>query len=414
MASRRLLVIEFCLLGFFLLFGGCAEKDLSLLSPDLIPPEIEMLAVEGIRVSWITSEPAQCVVFYGSKKGRYDHYGYNVYDGGIEHYVDLVDITPGRYYLQVLARDGSGNRSVSAETVFEVGGFQDGSYLVYTMVDVGWGDCHLLELPNGKRVLIDAGYGSLGQYEHSGDLYNLFNKRGVQRPSGIKYMVVTHNHADHYGGFLSIIPLYKPQIFFGPAGAYSSVWISLGERLSGAGIKIDSLSAGDDNFSREELAWDNENDVRVKVLASGMGTFYSSGSADDRINSDSIVLKISFGLVDILLAGDAENFVEQILLRDSCPELQCEILKIGHHGNDDATCEPFLRAVRPRVGLISNSLEENNGVFDQTVIDLLNKYNVDYYVTDRAYPNARRQDQPSNANITVTTDGESYVLWTWK
>lgn len=414
MAFRRLLVIEFCLLGFFLLFGGCAEKDLSLLSPDLIPPEIEMLAVEGIRVSWTTSEPAQCVVFYGSENGRYDHYGYNVYDGGIEHYVDLVDITPGRYYLQVLARDVSGNKSVSAETAFEVGGFQDGSYLVYTMVDVGWGDCHLLELPNGKKVLIDAGYGSLGQYEHSGDLYNLFNKRQIPYPAGIDYMVVTHNHADHYGGFLSIIPLYKPQIFFGPAGAYSSVWISLGERLSSAGIKIDSLSAGDDNLSREELAWDNENDVRVKVLASGTGASYSSGSADDRINSDSIVLKISFGLVDILLTGDAENFVEQILIRDSCPELQCEILKVGHHGNDDATCEPFLRAVKPRVGLISNSLEENNGVFDQTVIDLLNKHNVDYYVTDRAYPNARRQDQPSNANITVTTDGESYVLWTWK
>lgn len=316
--------------------------------------------------------------------------------------------------MVVHASDGSGNRSMSDEIVFEVESVPDGKYLVYTMVDVGWGDCHLLELPNGKRVMIDAGYGSIGSFDHSGDLNRFLSARGISAPKGIDYMVLTHNHGDHYGGFLSLIPLYKPQVFFGPQGAYSSVWKSVGSRLSSAGIRCDSLKAGDNNLNKETLAWDNEDNVTVKVLASGSGAFYYSGDPDDRINSDSIVFKISFGKVDILLAGDAEDFVEQILIRDSYQELQCEILKIGHHGNDDATCEPFLRPVRPRVGLISNSLKENNGVFDQTVIDLLQKYNVDYYVTDRAYPNAKRQDPAANANITLTTDGESYVLWTWK
>ncbi len=416
MVMRETSAIAFvaCLICLFLFVTGCAEKDLSLLSPDLTPPAIENIKIEGIRVSWITSEPAQCVVFYGSRKATYNHYGYNVYDGGIEHYVDLLDIGIGKHYLSIHAKDGSGNSSTSNEIVFEVVRVPEGKYLVYTMVDVGWGDCHLLELPNGKRVMIDAGYGSIGDFDHSGDLFRFLSARGISAPNGIDYMVLTHNHGDHYGGFLSLIPLYRPQVFFGPQGAYSSVWQSVGGKLSSVGIRCDSLEAGDNNLNKETLAWDNENNVTVKVLASGSGAFYYSGNPDDRINSDSIVFKISFGKVDILLAGDAEDFVEQTLIRDSCQELQCEILKIAHHGNDDATCEWFLRAVRPRVGLISNSLKENNGVFDQTVIDLLNKYNVDYYVTDRAYPNARRQDPAANANITLTTDGESYVLWTWK
>lgn len=414
MGSRKSLPIEILVVCFVAFLVGCAEKDLWVFSPDTTPPEIQAVTIEGIRVSWTTSEPSQCVVFYGSRKGKYDHYGYNVYDGGIEHHVDLLDIKPGKYYLKVLAKDKSGNQAMTEEISFELGDLPEQNYLVYTMVDVGWGDCHFLELPNRKTVMIDAGYGSGGSIDHSTDLYRFLNARQISPPNGINYMVLTHNHADHYGGFLSLIPVYKPDVFFGPVGAYSSVWESVGSRVSSAGIKPDSLKAGDDNLNKETLAWDNQNNVAIRVLAAGSGALYYLGNPDDRINSDSIVLKISYGQVDILLCGDAEDFVEQILIRDRCDELRCEVLKVAHHGNDDATCEQFLRAVRPRIGLISNSLQENNGVFDQTVIDLLKKYDVDYYVTDRAYPNARRQDQPANANITLTTDGESYVLWTWK
>ncbi len=52
--------------------------------------------------------------------------------------------------------------------------------------------------------------------------------------------------------------------------------------------------------------------------------------------------------------------------------------------------------------------------FDQSVLDLLRAYDVDYYTTDRAYPNAGRYDEAMHGNISVITDGESYIVSVWK
>ena len=94
--------------------------------------------------------------------------------------------------------------------------------------------------------------------------------------------------------------------------------------------------------------------------------------------------------------------------------LDCEILKVGHHANNDASSEEFISVATPRVGLIPNSLAENPGVFDQSVIDLLREYSVDYYVSGFAYRNASRSDDPQDGHVTVTTDGETFTVWTWK
>jgi ABC-type amino acid transport substrate-binding protein len=48
------------------------------------------------------------------------------------------------------------------------------------------------------------------------------------------------------------------------------------------------------------------------------------------------------------------------------------------------------------------------------VINLLRNHNVDYYVTDRVYANAARTAAPQYGNVTVTTDGETYVVSSWK
>jgi len=396
------------------LIGGCAEKDTSVLEPDVEPPQVTDVVLEGGRVLWKTDEPASCVLVYGASSGVYDHYGYNVFDGGRDHYVSLVGTDSGTYYMRVVAWDGSGNTATTDEVVFEVTAPPTDDVLLYTMVDVGWGDCNFLEFPNGTTVMVDAGYGSSGEFPHDSDLFKFLSDRGIAWPDGIDYMVLTHNHGDHYGGFLNLIPLYNETTFIGPAQAFSSVWTSVGAMLDEFNVPRDSVSQGDSNLNKDFLAWDDEHGVEVEVLSAGAGRYYVSGSDDDRINSDSIVLKITYGYVDFLLTGDAEDFVEQRMIKTYGNELDCDILKVGHHGNSDATSEEFLRIVTPRVGLISNSLAENDGVFDESVLKLLREYNVDYYTTDRAYPNAGRYDDVMHGNISVVTDGESYIVFVWK
>ena len=154
--------------------------------------------------------------------------------------------------------------------------------------------------------------------------------------------------------------------------------------------------------------------VEVAVFSAGAGKYMTSGQGGSTGNNDSVVLKVTYGEVDIILCADAEFFVEQRTIKNFGLAVNPEVFKAGHHGNDDATSEEWLNYMKPRVGFISNSLLENDGVFDQSVINLLLDHNVDYHVTDRAYRNAGRNDSPDHGNLTVTTDGETFTVTAWR
>jgi competence protein ComEC len=284
------------------------------------------------------------------------------------------------------------------------------------MLDVGWGDCLFLEFPSGTTVMVDAG--SASDYcgaDHRRDIDTFLSNKGIASPSGISYMIATHDHCDHYGGFpRNLLTRYHDTVFLAPELASRSVWQRVDADLEARDIEHHGLVEGQTSENTAFLNWDPAHGVRVRVLSAGAGRLSGEGQSSGAINCDSAVLKVTYGLVDLLLTGDAEEFVENRLLASYRDQLGCEVLKVAHHGNDDATSGPFLNAVRPRVGLVSNSLAENDGVLDQSVINLLGEYRVDYYVTDRAYINAGRGDEPRHGNLTVTTDGETFAVSSWE
>ena len=197
--------------------SGCSERDESYYMPDLEPPGVLALSEEAGRVSWQTDEDAVCVLAFGAASGDYDHYCYHVEDGGRDHYVDLIDTEPGTYYFRVIATDLAGNEGGTAETSFVITEVPDTDNLRYTTVDVGWSDCHFLELPNGATVLVDAANdGGYGGIDHRAEVDAFLQARGVSSPSGIDYMVATHAHRDHYGGFISLIPRFSDTFFMRP------------------------------------------------------------------------------------------------------------------------------------------------------------------------------------------------------
>ena len=397
------------------LLSGCAQRDESYYEPDLTPPEVQSLAEGSGRVSWQTDESAICVLTYGSKSGTYSHYAYNVEDGGTSHYVDLIDIEPGTYYFRVIATDRAGNESTTAETSFVIAEVPDTDNLQYTAVDVGWGDCHFLEFPGGTTVLIDAANdGEYSGADHRADVDAFLLARGIKGPSGIDYMVATHAHRDHYGGFMSLLPRFLDTYFMWPDEPADPFPKELTDLITDYDIPACTLSAGMTSDTEDFLDWDPAHGIDVKVYSSGAGRYMTSGQSGSTGNNDSVVLKITYGEVDIMLCADAEFFAEQRMIKDFGKEVAAEVLKVGHHGNDDATSEEWLHYLNARVGFISNSLYDNDGVFDQSVINLLLDHNVDYYVTDRAYRNAGRSDAADYGNLTITTDGETYTVMAWR
>ncbi len=393
---------------------GCAEKDDTLTDIDTDPPVVSSVTEEDGRVSWDTDESADCVLLYGSRTGVYNHYGYSVYDGGRTHYVDLIDVEPDTYYFRIMATDRAGNSMTTEETAYEVSEVPSTENLIYTMVDVGWGDCHFVECPNGTNIIVDSGWGTIGEYPHAADVDRFLLARGVATPAGIDYMVCTHAHADHYGYFFGLVPRFPQTHFLAAKESYSSVWDQLDDVLTSPATVRDSLEEGQTNQTEDFLKWDEEHGVRVKVLSAGAGRFVLEGQNSDPINNDSAVFKITYGQVDIILGGDAEEFVEQRMVKAYGNEMDVEVFKVGHHANNDASSPEYLSALSARVGFIPNSLEENPGVFDQEIIDRLRAYGVDYYVSDRAYMNGARNDAPVHGHLSVITDGETYTVWSWK
>jgi competence protein ComEC len=69
-------------------------------------------------------------------------------------------------------------------------------------------------------------------------------------------------------------------------------------------------------------------------------------------NNDSVVLRLGYGRRHVLLPGDAETTVERRLLKAGVA-LQSDVLKVPHHGSNDATSLPFLEAVAPSFGILS-------------------------------------------------------------
>jgi len=398
-----------------LLVPGCSERDETAYLPDLDPPLVLSLGEENGTVTWETDENALCVLVYGASSGAHDHYGYHVDDGGTQHRVDLIDIEPGTYFFRVIATDLAGNEGSTPETTIVITEVPGAETLTYTTVDVGWGDCHLLEFPNGKNVMVDSGNdGGYGGVDHRAAVDAFLKAKGMKAPSDIDYMVATHAHRDHYGGFVSLVIRYYDTIFMWPENPAQPFPYDL---IDAVYDHVDSTVALVDGMTSDAydfLDWDPGHDVQVRVFSAGAGRYMAPGQEGSPGNNDSVVLKVSYGDVDIMLAADAEFFVEHRAIKSYGRELEAEILKVGHHANDDATSEEWLRYLKARVGFISNSLADNDGVFDQSVINLLLDHNVDYYVTDRAYRNAGRTDAARPGNLTITTDGETFTVFTWR
>ncbi|MCL5045983.1 MAG: hypothetical protein M1598_04205, partial [Actinobacteria bacterium] len=123
-------------------------------------------------------------------------------------------------------------------------------------------------------------------------------------------------------------------------------------------------------IARAGMAWDPSPGVRVEVLSpppggmspGGMspGGMSPGGAAPEELlhgtrsdlNSNSVVLRISYGRVSFLLAGDIERETEEGLLRNVPDKLRSTVLKVAHHGSKYSTGERFLEAVCPDYAVV--------------------------------------------------------------
>ena len=181
--------------------------------------------------------------------------------------------------------------------------------------------------------------------------------KGIRTLDGI---FLTHGHKDHAGCLDILLQCFPTEAVY-----YS----------------------GSDSFSYHEiLPWDCAEKRGSRAAALKGGEILDLGGVTAEVfippvtdpeneNNNSLILKLTHGDCSCLMMGDAE-LQEERQLMDSRMDLQADILKLGHHGEDDATSPAFLDLVKPSIGLVAGNEEENPQSMDPMIADLLKSRDV--------------------------------------
>jgi competence protein ComEC len=264
-------------------------------------------------------------------------------------------------------------------------------HLAVTFLAVGQGDSILVEFPGGKRMIVDGGLARKGYQDAGRSIVSPF--LGQRRICRIDYMVASHGQADHYGGLAFLAKaLDTGELWIGPErGCEGEGYLEFLSLCRRNGIRVNTLCRGMGAFSI--------NGVGVEILnppcggrTGGQGSAACSGG----INDHSLVMRLTFGTVNVLLTGDLEEQAEKGLLI-APNRVEAVLLKVPHHGSPSSSHEPFLDAVAPGVAVVSAGYRNHFGFPSEEVVRRYRDRGVLLYRTDL------------DGAVRVRTDGRT--LW---
>ena len=94
-----------------------------------------------------------------------------------------------------------------------------------------------------------------------------------------------------------------------------------------------------------------------------------------------MVVRWSFKDTSFLMTGDMEKKEEKQFLQ-TFGDCRADVLKLGHHGEKDATSKALLEAVMPVYGIITGNEEENPDSVNKKIAKKIKKYGVKAYYSE--------------------------------
>ena len=267
----------------------------------------------------------------------------------------------------------------------------DAGKLRLTVLDVGQGDCLLLQTPSGHTILIDGG-GANDETEASqtevGErtVVPFLHYEGISR---IDVLLLTHPHGDHVGGLAAVLREESVGVVLDgtalpyPSPAYTAFLALVRQkripyRHAVRGMRL-QLDQG----------------VTADVLNPPIGLPYGSGTDNDTINNYSAVLRVTYGRTHFLLDGDAEDAAEASMLAAYPNDVGADVLKCGHHGARNASGDAWLTAVHPQFAAISCGAHNPFGHPNPETLARLTAHGIRIFRTDK------------NGAITFVSNGQT-------
>jgi competence protein ComEC len=190
------------------------------------------------------------------------------------------------------------------------------------ILDVGQGDAILLRPAGAAAVLVDGG-------PPGGGLARKLEQEGVDR---LGAAVVTHDQSDHAGGIEELIGALPVERLL-----FARLRRDLVTRAAAEGVEPERIAAG---------RWVRSGGLRLQVLWPPP-ELLSAGVPGQDPNQLALVMEARWEGFSMLLMADAE--AEAVPL-DPGP---VDVLKVAHHGSEDAGLGGLLDRARPQLAVIS-------------------------------------------------------------
>ena len=236
--------------------------------------------------------------------------------------------------------------------------------------DVGQGDSIFIEMPNKRQILIDGGPDKT--------VLEKLNQTMPFYDQTIDLIILTHPDADHLTGLIEVLEYYQVGHILTSGFQKDTATYQEWQRLiKEREIPLTIAQAGQNIVLQDgivlEILWPDQSLISL----------YSNP-----VNNVSVVGRLVYGDIEILLTGDIENKVESVLSKQ---EIQSDILKLAHHGSKTSSMQSFINKVNPEIAVISVGENNKYNHPSETVLERLK--NSIIYRTDK------------NGDIRILTNG---------
>jgi competence protein ComEC len=255
-------------------------------------------------------------------------------------------------------------------------------------VSVGQGDCTHIRA-EGHDVLIDGGGSSYTNIGRKTLMPYLLSNRAER----VELALVTHLHMDHYLGITQLCEAYPVGAVGIPAGYRRSIEAardssSFGRKTSPNLPDLSALPEGFENLPDEKIWLETgtritiADDVWIEPIWPPPGQ-NGDISADDE-NENNMVYIVNYDGVKLMITGDLveEDELEMVKYYAGTDILNCDVLKVGHHGSKTSSSEEFLDAVSPKVGVIQVGRDNFYGHPHPQTLERLEERGIQVYRTD--------------------------------
>lgn len=240
-------------------------------------------------------------------------------------------ITPFRRYLPAI----------------DVAAKEEGEVRIH-FLDVGQGDCEIVELPDGSALIIDSGDGS---WQNNNHILQYLKNLHISTI----FLIITHADSDHCGGAAALLEDKRAETVYLPVlPASMGIYEAISQNAEAQGAEVKTLTRYD-----------------VIDRAGAYAVCISPYSVNESERNDSsTVLYFSYAGVNVLFGGDIseerENRLvnEQILSEEIGENLfdsgsyavrlrNTDILKVSHHGSETSSSWAWLELLSPKTAVVS-------------------------------------------------------------